>query len=192
MTKPKLLGGLGLKKSFTRNKSLLAKLAWAVHTNENTTWADTLRKKYLTSNTAKRKSTIWNSIQKSEPICKLVADSKWPIRQFLQDNWTRHGPLRILIQGSLHVSDLHLKVKDTRDANGNWDFSTLFFVLPSHLQDIIHATPKPFHSPSMISFLGIPLRMAASTFIQLIYSPPYSPKLPMLSGGFRNFSQGVP
>lgn len=109
-----------------------------------------------------------------------MADSKWPIRQFLQDNWTRHGPLRILIQGSLHVSDLHLKVKDTRDANGNWDFSTLFFVLPSHLQDIIHATPKPFHSPSMISFLGIPLRMAASTFIQLIYSPPYSPKLPML------------
>ncbi|KAK7845916.1 putative ribonuclease h protein [Quercus suber] len=122
VTKPEHLGGLGLKKSFPQNKSLLAKRAWAMHTNENTTWADTLRKKYLTSNTAKRKSTIWNNIQKSEPICKL--GTRWLIRndhsvKFWHDNWTRHGPLRILLRGPLHASDLHLKVKDTWDANGN-------------------------------------------------------------------------
>ena len=74
-----------------------------------------------------------------------MVDSKWPYHQIWHDNWIAHDLLLILIQGHFHVDDLHLKVKDMWDANSNWDFSTLSFVLPSHLQDLIHATPKPFH-----------------------------------------------
>ena len=188
VTKPKHLGGLRLKKSFPQNNSLLAKRAWAMHTNENTTWADTLWKKYLSSNTAKRKSTIWNNIQKSEPICKLGI--RWLIRnghtnKFWHDNWMGHGLLLILIQSPLHADDLHLEVKDTWDANSNWDFSTLSS--SSHLTSkiLFMLLPNHFTPLLMIYPLGIPLWMAASTFVQLIFSLSISPMIlmPALGNG---------
>ena len=71
VTLPKHLGGLGIKIIMVRNKALLAKRAWALHTNSPNFWAETLRKKYpITSNTIKCKSPAWSSIQKEKFICE--------------------------------------------------------------------------------------------------------------------------
>lgn len=116
VTLPKHLGGLGIKKSMACNKAFLAKQAWALHTNSPNFWAETLRKKYpITSNTIKRKSPAWSSIQKAKVIYEKV--TKWLIRNeetthFWFDDLTNHGPLRNPLHGPLHENDLSLKVKD--------------------------------------------------------------------------------
>lgn len=147
---PKHLGSLGIKKSMAHNKALLAKRAWALHTNFSDFYAETLRKKYpITSNTTKRKSLVWSTIWKAKAICEK--GTRWLIRNgetthFWLDDWTGHRPLRNLLHGHLHTNDLSLKVKDTWDNLGNWLFSNLSFKIPLQILDFIQATPKPFSS----------------------------------------------
>lgn len=143
----KHLGGLGIKKSSFCNRTLLAKRAWAIHTDSDNFWAETFRKKYLTtSNTTKRKSTVWTCLSKAKDICDN--GTRWLIPNgetvhFWYDDWTGNGPLQNLIQGPLHANDISLKVRDTQ---GNWNFSILSFVLPNRIHNIIWAMPKPFSS----------------------------------------------
>ena len=150
VTKPKHLGGLGISKSMSRNRALLAKRLWEFRTKADTIWADTFRKKYpSTSNVTKRKSLTWNSILKAKSICD--EGSCWIIRNgetthFWYDNWISHGPLRNLIQGPLHILNTTMKVKDCWDANRNWNLNALSFALPDQVHDIIRATPRPLLS----------------------------------------------
>ena len=104
-----------------------------------------------TSTYAKRKSNTWASLSKATEICDK--GTRWLIRNgasisFQHDDWTGHRPLRKFIHDPLHANETTLKVKDTWDAQGNWNLNTLSFLLPTHVQNIIHATLLPFFSTS--------------------------------------------
>ena len=104
-----------------------------------------------TSTYAKRKANTWASLSKAVKICDK--GTRWPIYNgasisFWHGDWTGHGPLRKFIHGPLYANETSLKVKDTWDTQGNWNLTTLSFLLPTHVQNIIHATPKPFFSTS--------------------------------------------
>lgn len=63
------MGGVGLRKASTMNKSLLAKLAWRVVTEDDAIWCNVLREKYGLSRgdgfeftEKQRDSRIWKGV----------------------------------------------------------------------------------------------------------------------------------
>jgi hypothetical protein len=47
ITKPKKLGGLGIRKAREANTSLLGKLVWSIHQNCDALWVQVLKHKYI-------------------------------------------------------------------------------------------------------------------------------------------------
>ena len=150
VTKPKWLGGLGIKKSLHWNKALLAKHLWHIRTNPNELHALMLKNKYpQEANASRCKSPIWASLCKVKSICDT--DTRWFIHNenttnFWHDNWTGSGPLRNLIHVPLNRNKHTLKICDTRDMQKNWSFDVVSFVLPTKIINTICAIPRPFFS----------------------------------------------
>ena len=68
-TKPKSLGGLGIKESIHRNKELLAKRLWEIRSNLAGLHVLMLRKKYhFIASPLKRYSSTWTSLCKAKSI----------------------------------------------------------------------------------------------------------------------------
>jgi hypothetical protein len=71
ITKPKKLGGLGIRKARDANTSLLGKLVWNVHQNSDALWVKLIQHKYLkeeallSSDNNKSGSVTWNAIRKA-------------------------------------------------------------------------------------------------------------------------------
>ncbi|KAK2441392.1 hypothetical protein QL285_012694 [Trifolium repens] len=70
ITKPKKLGGLGIRKAREANTSLLGKLVWNIHQNNDALWEQVLKHKYLKEetllNTTKKPGSVtWNAIMKA-------------------------------------------------------------------------------------------------------------------------------
>ena len=63
VTTPKSHGGLGIKRSQCRNKSLLAKHLWALQLGSKDYWAHTLKAKYSSNLARNRPSIIWRSLE---------------------------------------------------------------------------------------------------------------------------------
>lgn len=75
VTKPKWLGGLGIKKSLRRNKALLAKCLWHIRTNPNELHTLMLKNKYpQKANASRSKSPTWASLCKVKSICDTGKD----------------------------------------------------------------------------------------------------------------------
>ncbi|KAL0008955.1 hypothetical protein SO802_010457 [Lithocarpus litseifolius] len=97
VTKPKLLGGLGIKESGHRNKVLLAKRVWDLRENSNSLHACLFSSKYPpNSSQSKCRSTSWSSLCKAKTLCDK--GTRWLICngtqiKFWLDNWTGFGPL---------------------------------------------------------------------------------------------------
>ena len=67
---PKSEGGLGIKKMVDMNKALVAKLTWEVVSNEDKTWVNVLKKKYVRNRNFMPKNASWAS--QSIFACKEV------------------------------------------------------------------------------------------------------------------------
>ena len=64
--------------------------------------------------------------------------------EFWNDNWTNHGPLRKIIQGTLSKEATNLKIKEVVDYTGRWDWSLIQMNFPEEVFNDIKAIPIPF------------------------------------------------
>ncbi|XP_028071512.1 uncharacterized protein LOC114273895 [Camellia sinensis] len=143
VTKPKNLGGLGIRQTCLVNAVSMAKLSWCLSREDNSLWAKTLKSKYGgTMRVCSKTSPTWRNMLKGSNI--LEKGSKMLIKdgrstRFWIDEWAKCGPLRGCIEGPLAPSDSSLRVCDCWVAN-DWDFSRLSFVVPSEILDCIRST----------------------------------------------------
>ena len=119
VTKPKNLGGLGLQTAKGRNTTLLAKLNWRLHLEDNAPWSRVLKLKYGTRQRINSKhparlpcSPTWKGMRKGEEVFKKGV--KWipghnSNLNFWHDYWSDLGPIRNIIQGPLPVKQMSLR-----------------------------------------------------------------------------------
>ena len=62
-----------------------------------------------------------------------------------------YRPLRGFIHGPLNRDGDTLRVKEVWDHQGKWSLHTFPFVLPQHVMDTIHGTPKPLSAYTISS-----------------------------------------
>ena len=150
VTKPKLLGGLGLQSAKGKNIALLAKLNWRFHIESDALWAKVLKYKYCTRQRVNLRnearllsSLIWKGLKKGEATFKQGI--KWiPGHEsnlnFWSNCWSNLGSIRALIQGPLPLDSANLKLKDVISL-GRWNWSMIPFNLLSEIRDEIQVIP---------------------------------------------------
>ncbi|MCH81431.1 RNA-directed DNA polymerase (Reverse transcriptase), partial [Trifolium medium] len=148
ITKPKKLGGLGIRKARDANTSLLGKLIWSIHQNNDVLWVQVIKHKYLKEEvlltiTKKPGSVTWNAIMKALSALKdgfqfrLGNDNS----SFWYTDWSESG---ILANQVLYVDihDLEMRVRDVY-IDGKWNFNSLYTDMPSEVKDqlnLIHVS----------------------------------------------------
>lgn len=156
-TTSKDLGGLGLQLVKGRNTTLLAKLNWRLHLENNALWAKVLKLKYgagqrtNSRNEAKLPgSPIWRGLKKGEYVFK--EGMKWILGHesklnFWRDNWLDFGPLRSIIHGLIPQESFNLKVSNVISPHG-WNRSVIPFNLPPDIKESIQAVSIPIATRS--------------------------------------------
>lgn len=122
VTKTKKEGGLGFQIAKGRNTTLLAKLNWRLHSEQDALWTRVLKRKYCSSRRINSPnpnklpySQVWKGIKKGtttfvkEARRFLGKDSNL---NFWSDSWSDLGPLRGVIQGPIDPDTERLRVKD--------------------------------------------------------------------------------
>jgi hypothetical protein len=116
ITKPKKLGGLGIRKAREANTSLLGKLVWDIHRNKNALWVQVLKHKYLREEdilnaTKKPGSVTWNAIMKA--MLSLKDGFQFRIgngnSSFWFTNWSGSGVLANQVM-YVDIHDLEMRI----------------------------------------------------------------------------------
>ncbi|KAL7236700.1 hypothetical protein ACSBR1_019911 [Camellia fascicularis] len=82
VTKPKNLGGLGIRQTCLVNKVSMAKLNWRLPSESNSLWAQTLKSKYGTiTRVCNKASSVWRSLGKGTAL--LEKGSKMLLKNVL-------------------------------------------------------------------------------------------------------------
>lgn len=111
VTKPKSLGGLGIKDLYLMNKAFTIKHTWQLMTDIRSLWARTYKAKYfptsfiLETKARTNASWAWKKIDKN--ISEFKRALKWRF-----DIWAGNKPLSQQIDSNYHVQDQNLQVKE--------------------------------------------------------------------------------
>ncbi|XP_057418459.1 uncharacterized protein LOC130712657 [Lotus japonicus] len=148
-------GGLGLRRMYDFNKSLVMKLGWGLVSNPDALWARVLRDKYSCGSdaipTVQRKSSeshVWRAIRSTWP--DLEGNLRWRIGdgntvRFWYDKWVFSGT--VLINHALvdiPAAEAVRTVADYYDhMQGRWKISDLSFLLPGVVLAEVIAMPPP-------------------------------------------------
>jgi hypothetical protein len=148
--KPKAAGGLGIKKTMTMNRAMLAKTGWRILQQDEGLWCSIFKLKYLNSNSLLNPSyqkpalcsSTWSSICFGASL--LRQGLYWRIgngesAHFWTDNWSGCGTLcnfaldPSIIDEALLVHDFWVK--------NEWDETLLYACLPSDIVTQILCIP---------------------------------------------------
>ena len=161
ISKPKNLGGLGIRKAREANTAMLGKLVWSLHQEPNALWAQVLKHKYVKGTTfldmnKKPGSSVWNTIMKALFVLKdgfefRLGDGS---SSFWFSNWSTDGKLAVKVP-FVDIHDLQLQVNDVY-VNDNWNFNLLYTNLPSEVRDRLQSLPLCLNAlvPSRITWKG--------------------------------------
>lgn len=146
IAKPKIYGGLGIRKANHINAAFMAKIKWNVLTKNNNLCSSVLRIKYgdnLNRNN-NSKSFIKRSIDKDNNIFKQ--NIAWNLGNgnsinFWSDSWLDCGPLRNFFIGPLNYNDENRKISSFLDHNNNFITSLITFNFPKDIINLILSTP---------------------------------------------------
>lgn len=151
VTRPKALGGLGLRKTRNNNMVAMAKLNWKLSKRVDILWVRILKGRYRsTSARSSKPSTTWRGIKAGNNLFKegtRVRLGNGSSTSFWMDNWTGTGPLRSKILGPLQRQESSLKVKECW-SNHSWNLQAISFVLPEEILSSIHVVPFQWFNPS--------------------------------------------
>jgi hypothetical protein len=140
ITKPKNLGGLGIRRAREANTSLLGKLVWNIHQDKDSLWVQILKHKYLKEepllNIPKKSgSTTWNAIMKALSVLKDGFQFRLGNgnSSFWFSNWSGSGILanQVLF---VDIHDLEMRVRDVF-VDGSWRFNVLYTVLAPEVKE---------------------------------------------------------
>jgi hypothetical protein len=135
ITKPKKLGGLGIRKAREANTSLFGKLVWDIHRNKNALWVQVLKHKYLREedilNATKKPGFVtWNAIMKA--MLSLKDGFQFRIgngnSSFWFTNWSGSGVLANQVM-YVDIHDLEMRIRDVY-IEDNWNFHSLYTIMP--------------------------------------------------------------
>ncbi|MCH81151.1 putative non-LTR retroelement reverse transcriptase, partial [Trifolium medium] len=152
VTKPKCMGGLGLRRLETMNQACLAKVGWKLYTGADDMWCEVLRGKYNCHNfkdegvSCASASSLWKNIIKLRPnlnnYCFWAIGNGADVEAW-KDAWIdvgfRVADLDINIPGNL----LHARVRDLVDNDGMWNWNLLNGWLPDNILKRINAILPP-------------------------------------------------
>jgi len=151
--RPKLLGGLGLRKSAAVNTAFLAKLVWKILTQPENFWVQQMRAKYGTPElffAARPKPTdswVWKSLLRLRPFIKRGI--RWKVGDgrsinFWTDNWCAEDNLvSLLNKDPSSVPDIDIKVSAFISPDRQWDSVKLNQYVPSEVIQMIQGIPLP-------------------------------------------------
>jgi hypothetical protein len=146
ITKPKKVGGLRIRKARDANTSLLGKLVWNIHQNNDALWVQIIKHKYIKeeaflSITKKPGSVTWNAIMKA----LLALKDGFQFRlgngnsSFWFTDWSGYGTLASHVL-YVDIHDIEMRVRDVF-IDGNWNLNLLYTVLPDEIKDRLAFLP---------------------------------------------------
>jgi ribonuclease HI len=144
ITKPKNLGGLGIRRAREANTSLLGKLVWNIHQDKDSLWVQILKHKYLKEEpllhiTKKAGSTTWNAIMKALSVLKEGYQFRLGNgnSSFWFSNWSGSGILanQVLF---VDIHDLEMRVCDVF-TDGSWRFNVLYTDLAPEVKERVNS-----------------------------------------------------
>jgi len=151
--RPKILGGLGLRKSAAVNIAFLAKLAWKILTQPENLWVQQMRAKYgaperfFEARSKPTDSWVWKCLLRLRPFIKQGI--RWKVGNgrsinFWTDNWcAEDNLLSLLDRDPSSIPDLDMKVSAFISPDKQWDSSHLSLYLPSDFIQTIQSIPLP-------------------------------------------------
>ncbi|KAK2394949.1 hypothetical protein QL285_056723 [Trifolium repens] len=151
ITKPKWMGGLGIRNLEAMNQACLLKLGWNFKHGENDFWCEVLRGKYGMA-----------SFDNDE-FAKSSSSSLWKSLVHLKDHLSHHNFWQVGDGCNIHAwnqewiepglcvsnyctipSQLHdLCVRDLLDERGTWNWQLMLDWMPSNIINKIAAVPVP-------------------------------------------------
>ncbi|XP_024632727.1 uncharacterized protein [Medicago truncatula] len=152
ITRPKSIGGLGIRSARDANICLLGKLVWDMVQSTNKLWVNLLAKKYssgtslLEANVNSNSSPSWFSIIRAKDILKT--GYSWRAgagtSSFWFSNWSSHGYLGSLVP-IIDIHDIHLTVKDVLTSVGQHT-NVLYTNLPQGIAETINNSHMRFNA----------------------------------------------
>jgi hypothetical protein len=151
ITKPKKLGGLGIRKAREANTSLLGKLVRSIHQNYDALWVQIIKHKYIKDDmfltiTKKQGSVIWNSIMKA--LTTLKDGFQFRLgngnSSFWFSHWSNIGKLANQVL-YVDIHDLQMRVRDVF-IDGSWNFNLLYTTIPTDIMDQLKLLPVSLNS----------------------------------------------
>lgn len=151
--RPKVCGGLGLRKAEAVNKTFMCKLAWKILKEPRNWWVQQMRAKYTSpaqffgTKIRQTDSCAWKCILRCRNTLKKgirwrVGDGKQI--SFWYDNWCANDCLANLLPSGQF--DTNIKVYSFITTDRTWDVPKLQSILPNDLVQIVRGTPIPSHS----------------------------------------------
>ncbi|CAL8174658.1 unnamed protein product [Prunus armeniaca] len=153
--KPKVAGGLGIKRSSWMNQALLAKTGWRLLQHEQGLWSQVFHAKYLKQQNILAvkdsyfpcSSSVWRGVLYGNSA--LSKGIKWRVGSgdnvlFWTDRWLSCGPLYQYAIIDLSEEMLKLNVGDFLE-EGVWDVNCLRECLPLHIIHLILSVHAGFN-----------------------------------------------
>lgn len=153
ITKPKHLGGLGMRRLTTMNTSCLLKLGWELRSNKNNLWCQVMKGKYqrpaIDSQTWIHKSSdssLWRTLAPLEYI--FQNHEYWVIGNGKSVNawnqkWLSCDSTIVDLNVVIPPDMLNMCVADLVSSNGEWNFESPNDWLSEETIAQIHAIPPP-------------------------------------------------
>ena len=151
--RPKMLGGLGLRKSAAVNTAFLAKLAWKFLTQPDNLWVQQMRAKYgapdsfFVTRPRAKDSWVWKCLLRIRPF--FQQGIRWKVGNgqsinFWTDNWCAEENLvSLLRKDPASIPDLDIKVSAFITVEKKWDVAKLSQYVPSTIIQSIQSIPLP-------------------------------------------------
>ncbi|MCH79274.1 putative non-LTR retroelement reverse transcriptase [Trifolium medium] len=153
VTKPKVFGGLGIRRLVHMNKACLMKLGWAIRSGKNALWIDVVKGKYDRQNSnfetplvRAQDSSLWKSLY--DALHSFHMYEFWVLGNgnsvnAWSDKWLVHGKsieeMGFVIPDALQ----NWKVKDLVDTNGFWNLEILSTWLPHNIVSKLFSIVPP-------------------------------------------------
>ncbi|KAJ1405580.1 Ribonuclease H-like superfamily [Sesbania bispinosa] len=149
ISRPKNVGGLGLRDAWLSKVAFLRKMIWRLLNEDNKFWVEILKHKYMPNSTILQATTspydsyIWKSICKAKDIMKdgfslrigSGNSSLW------YSVWSELGKICDLVD-YVHISDNTLQVRDIW-LNDLWSFNNLTTPISNNIKEFIQGIPIP-------------------------------------------------
>ncbi|XP_075508178.1 uncharacterized protein LOC142545090 [Primulina tabacum] len=149
VTKPKSMGGLGIRRMQQMNLAFMTKLGWRLMNDKNSLWAQVLKEKYMHKTNISKgiqakqgASKTWQDISKAMQTLEqgkrsVVRNGK--STSFWMDKWLENEPLNSYLLKDIEAKERNKSVFDYWIRGEGWNWGDLGGKIPTHVEDKLAA-----------------------------------------------------